>query len=130
MRSILFIMLVASAALAQGRATDGQPVHNIKLTEPRDIADTADVSGAISILVKDTSHCPAGTSKDRQACACSFTHDLKKLKSAYAAAVAKHPGWNEEHAIVAYRNATNGNSVILNFPAVKRQLAACAQPQR
>lgn len=118
-------MLLASSVLAQALATTGKAVHNINLTEPRDIADAAEVNGAISVLVKDTSHCPAGTSRDRQACACSFTQDLKKLRSAYAAAVAKHPGWNEEHAVVAYRNAANGNSVSLVFPAVNQQLERC-----
>ena len=130
MKSTIFVVLIASAALAQAPATDGKPVHNINLTEPPDVADAEDVNAAISVLVKDTSRCPAGTLLDRQACACSFTRDLKKLKSAYAAAVAKHPGWNEEHAVVAYRNAANGNSVSLNFPGVKRQLDACAHFQQ
>ena len=130
MKSTLFVVLIASAALAQAPTTDGKLVHNINLTETRDIVDAAEVNDAISILVKDTSHCPAEASRNRQACACSFTHDLKKLKSAYAAAVAKHPGWNEDHAVVSYRSAANGNSVSLNFPAVKRQLDACARPQR
>ena len=131
MKSILFVVLIASAALAQAPASNGKPVHNINLTEPRDISDAAEVNGAISVLVKDTSHCPAETSRDdRKACACSFTHDLKKLKSAYAAVATKHPGWIEEQAVVTYQNAANGNSVVLNLPAVKRQLNACAQPQQ
>jgi hypothetical protein len=108
-------------------ATDGKPVQNINLTEARDIADATAVSAAISVLVHDTASCPTSTSKNRQACACSSRYDLKKLKSAYAVAVAKHPGWNEVDAVVAYLDAANGKSVTLNFPGVKRQLDGCFQ---
>jgi hypothetical protein len=130
MKSILFVVLIASAALTQSPASNGKAVHNINLTAPRDISDAAEVNDAISVLVKDTSHCPAETSRDRKACACSFTHDLKKLKSAYTAAATKHPGWIEEQAVVSYQNAANGNSVVLNLSAIKQQLNACAQPQQ
>jgi hypothetical protein len=118
--------MIALAALTQTPATGGEPVHNIKLTETRDIADAGMVNAAISVLVKDAASCPAATSKDRQACACSFKNDLQKLKSAYAAAVSKHPGWNEVGAVVAYLDDANGKSVTLNFPGIKRQLDVCA----
>lgn len=118
---------MSAPVLAQAAATDGKPVHNINLTEPRDIADAAEVSAAISVLVKHAASCPATPLRDRQACACSFTHDLKKLKSAYAVAVGRHPGWAEVGAVVGYRNNANGNSVTLNLPSVKRQLDVCAR---
>jgi hypothetical protein len=130
MKSTLLVVLIFSAALALAPATDGRPVHNFRLSEPRDIVDAAAVNAALSVLVKDAASCPAGTSKDRQACACSFEDDLKKLKSAYGAAVAKHPVWNEENAVVAYRNAGEDTSTILSFPGIKRQLNACAQQKR
>lgn len=130
MKSTFFVVLIASAALAQTPATERKPVHNIKLTETRDIADAAAVNAALSVLVEDAASCPAATSRDRQACACSFKDDLKKLKSAYSAAVAKHPGWNEADAVVAYPEAAKGTSVALSFPGIKRQLNACAQHQQ
>jgi hypothetical protein len=55
---------------------------------------------------------------------------LNKLKSAYAATVAKHPGWNESDVVVTYQDAANGKSVMLNLPGIKRQLDACAQRQQ
>lgn len=125
MRLTLVVVWMVSSVFAQVPATDGKAVHNVNLTEPRDVGDATRVNDAISVLVTDTSHCPTGTSRERQACACSFTQDLKKLKSAYAAAVAKHPGWNEDHAVVAYRNTANGNSISINFPVVKQQLEHC-----
>ncbi len=122
--------VVAASAFAQTRATVRNPVHNINLTEARDIADAAAVNAAISVLVKAAASCPAATSKGRQACACSFNDELKKLKSAYDAAVTKHPRWNEVDDVVAYQDAANGKSVALNFSAIKRQLDACSQHQQ
>lgn len=121
------LSVVPAPGLAQAQAIDGKPVHNIHLTDARDIADATAVSAAIGVLANDAASCPASTSKDRQACVCGFNSDLKKLKSAYAVAVAKHPGWNEVDAVVSYLNAANGRSVTINFPGVKRQLDACRQ---
>ena len=115
--------IICWAALA--RATDGKPVHNLELTRSRDIADAAAVNAAITVLSRDAESCPAARSGDRQACACSFKADLKKLESAYDYAVAKHPEWNEFDTVVAYRHTVKGTSVILSFPAIKRQLNAC-----
>ena len=118
---------MAAPALTQAPATGGKPVHNIKLTEASDIADATAISAAISVLANDAASCPASPSKDRQACVCRFSYHLKKLKSAYDVAVAKHPGWNEAGNVVAYVDATNGKSVTLNLPGIKRQLDACSQ---
>jgi hypothetical protein len=112
--------LFAAPALTQAPATDGKPVHNIKLTETREIGDAAAVNDAITVLVRDAATCPAATSKDRQACACSFKDDLKKLTSAYDAAVAKHPRWNEVDVVVAYLDPANGKSVITYLPNLKK----------
>ena len=119
--------VMAAPALTQSQAAEGKPVRNINLTEAHDIADAIAVNAAISVLVKDAASCPDSTSKHRQACACSFQRDLERLKSAYAVAVTKHPGWNEEGTVVVYFDDANGKSVILNLPGVKRQLDACAQ---
>jgi hypothetical protein len=116
-----------ASVLAQVPAADGRPVHNIKLTDAREVADAKAVNSAITVLFKDAAACPAATSKEREACGCSFKGDLKKLKSAYDAAVAKHPGWNEVDVVVGYRDAANNLSVVTNFPGVKRQLDACSQ---
>ena len=129
MESPRLLILIGSAALALAPAGDGKPVHNIELTEIHDIADAAAVNAAISVLEKGAASCPAAPSKERQACACSFKDELKRLKSAYDEAVAKHPGWNDEDTVVAYRNAAKGTSVILNFPGIKRQLDTCARRQ-
>jgi hypothetical protein len=126
---LLCALSIAVPALAQAPATDGKPVHNINLTEARDVADAAAINTAISILVKDARSCPA-VAKNQQACACSFKDDLKKLKSAYDDAVAKHPGWNDVDAVVAYIDAATGKSVTLYLRGVKRQLDACAQHER
>jgi len=129
MKSIFFLALIASAALAQIPASDGKPLHNIQLKEARDLADAAAVNTALNALFEDAASCPASPSKKRQSCGCSFGDDLKRLETAYAAAVAKHPGWNEVDTVVAYRNVGKGTSTILSFPGIKRQLNACAQLQ-
>lgn len=80
--------VMPASVLAQVPAADGRPVHNIKLTDAREVADAKAVNSAITVLFKDAAACPAATSKEREACGCSFKGDLKKLKSAYDAAVA------------------------------------------
>ena len=122
--------VVAARAVAQAPAPNGKAVHSIELTKAPDIADAAAVNAAISVLVKDAASCPAATSKARQACACSFKVDLKKLKAAYDPAVAKHPEWNDADVVVAYLDTASGKSVTLNLPGIKRQLDACAQHQQ
>ena len=101
--------------IAQPPALSDKPVRNIELTDTHDIADASEISAAIDLLFKE-----------RQACGCSFTHDVKKLHSAYASAVAKHPEWNQDDTVVVYRRPADDHTVILNLPGVKRQLDACA----
>jgi len=122
--------IVAATALAQAPKTTGTPIHNINLIEARDIADAAAVDAAISVMVKDAASCNSVTSKDPQGCVCSFKGHLKKLKSAYDSAVAKHAGWNEPNTVVAYVDPVNRKSVALNLPGVKRQLDTCEGHKR
>jgi hypothetical protein len=123
----LLCFFISAPVFAQTPATNGKPVRNITLTDASDVADAAAVDALIDVLVKKAASCPAASSKDRQACACSFKADLRKLRAAYDVAVAKHPGWNEPNVAVAYLDVASGNSVTLNFPGVKRQLDACSQ---
>jgi len=104
---------------------EGTRVHNINLTEARDIAAAGAVNAAISLMVKDVMSCNAPEKKNPQACVCSFKDDLNKLKAAYDRALAKHPGWNEPNTVVTYFDPVTGKSVALAFPNIKRQLDAC-----
>jgi len=52
---------------------------------------------------------------------------MKKLKTAYDAAVAKHPAWNAKDTVVSYDKPASGTSVTISLPAVKRQIDACAK---
>jgi hypothetical protein len=122
----LSCVIFAVAAQAQAPAPQqGAPVHNIELTQTREIADAAAVNRAISVMVKNAASCSAAA--NAQSCACGFKADLKKLKAVYDAAVAKHPGWNAEGSVVAYIDPANGKSVTINLPGVKRQLDACSK---
>jgi len=121
--------IASSADITQTAAPDRKPVRNIELKESRDIADATAVNHAIDVLLKDAAQCPSNA-KDRQVCGCSFKIDLKKLNSAYAAAVAKHPEWNDEDAVVASPKSANGRSTILSLPGVKRMLDGCAKLQQ
>lgn len=103
------------------------PVHNIHLTEKSEISDAAAVNREISVMVRNVASCSPALAKDPQGCACSFRDDMEKLKAAYAAAVAKHAGWNAEDTVVSYDNPASGTSITIIFPAVKRQLDACAK---
>ena len=122
--------IVAATTLAQEPRTTRAPIHNINLTEARDIADAASVDVAISVMVKDAASCNSVTSKNPQACVCSFKGHLEKLKSAYDSAVAKHAGWNEPNTVVAYVNPVNRKSVLLSLPGVKHQLDTCEGHKR
>jgi hypothetical protein len=122
----LACVMFAAATHAQAPAPqNGTPAHNIQLTAAPDVADAAAVNRAITVMVKNVSSCSAA--EDAPSCACGFKDDLKKLKAAYDAAVAKHPGWNAENSVVAYINPANGRSVIINLPGIRRQLDACAK---
>jgi hypothetical protein len=130
MKSIFFVVLMASAALAQTQAMHGKPVRNISLTEPGAIADAAKVNADIDGLLKDAASCPSANSNERRACVCSFKKDMEKLRSSYAAAIAKHPAWNEEDTVVSWRNPANEQTVALSLPGIKRQLRACGYQQQ
>jgi hypothetical protein len=115
----------ALAAGVQTASAQGVPVRNIQLTGAGDIEDASAVNRAISAMVKDVASCSPAT-QSSPSCACGFKDDLKKLKAAYDAAVAKHPAWKDEGNVVAYTEKTDRKSVTLSFPGVKRQLDVCA----
>jgi hypothetical protein len=121
----LLCAVFALAVPPQAASAQGTPVRNIQLTEPRDIAEASAVNRAITLLVKDVASC-SPAAQGSQSCACSFKDDLKKLRAAYDAAVAKHPAWNDDENVVAYTEPTDGKSVAISFPGVKRQLDACS----
>ena len=129
MRTLVTCLLCAVLAVAvhvQAAAPQpGTPVHSVQLTAAPDIADAAAVNDAITALVKDVASCSAAV--DARACACSFGDDLKRLESAYDAAITKHPDWNAEGNVVAYVDPANGRSVAISFHGIKRQLDACAK---
>jgi hypothetical protein len=115
-------------AQGQDSSAASTAVSNITLSAARDIADASTINAAISVMVRDVSSCSSSTSRDAQGCACSFKDDLKKLSSAYDAALAKHPGWGASATVVSYVDPASGKSVALNFPSIKRQIEACAKP--
>jgi hypothetical protein len=123
-------LAVAAQSPAAAPATQGTPVHNIRLTGARDLADAVAVNRAITVMVRNAASCSPVTTQGAQPCACGFTDDLKILKNAYEGAVAKHPGWDAEGSVVAYVDSANGKSVSINLPGVKRQLDACSQRSR
>ena len=118
--AVVVLTVRPPAAWAQGA-----PVSNIQLTAPDDIADASAVNRTISVLVKDVGSC-SPAAQGSATCACGFKDDLKKLKDAYDVAVAKHPAWSGERSVVAYSEPSDGKSVTLNFPGIKRQLDACS----
>jgi hypothetical protein len=117
---------VPARAQSQASPAGSTTVNDIRLTAARDIADASTVNEAISVMVKDVSSCRSSASKDAQTCACSFKDDLKKLSSAYDAALTKHSAWGAPATVVSYVDPANGKSVALNFPSIKRQIEACA----
>ena len=121
------LAVAAAQAPAPAPAAHGTPVHNIRLTGARAVADAAAVNRAITVMVKNAASCSQVATQGARPCACGFTDDLKILKNAYEAAVAKHPGWNAEGSVVAYVDPANGKSVSINLPGVKRQLDACSR---
>jgi hypothetical protein len=122
----MILAVAAASAQAQTRQ-QGRPVHKIHLTEKSEINDAAALSREISVMVRNVASCSPALAKDPATCACTFRDDMKRLKSAYAAAVAKHAGWNAEDAVVSYDKPASGTSVTISLPAVKRQLDACAR---
>lgn len=125
----LSCIILAAAAFSAQAQTHRQPapVHNIQLKENGDISDAAVVNHAISVMVKDVASCSPALAKDPTTCACSFRDDLKKLRTAYDTAVAKHAAWNAEATVVSYEGPVSGRSVTISLPAVRRQLEACAK---
>lgn len=122
------IILAVATVGAQGQTRQqGRPVHNIHLTEKSEISDAAEVSRGISVMAGNVATCSPAAAKDAKTCACAFRDDMKKLKTAYDAAVARHATWSAEDTVVSYDKPASGTSVTISFPAVKRQIDACAK---
>jgi hypothetical protein len=122
------LTVAAAQAPAPASAAQGTLIHNIHLTGARDIADATAVNRAITVMVRNAASCSPVTTQGAKPCACGFTDDLKILKNAYEATLAKHPGWNAEGSVVAYVDPANGKSVSISLPGVKRQIDACSRP--
>ena len=100
-------------------------VHTIELRTSREIADAAAANRALSALVDAAMSCPNSTMKLRMRCVCGHSREVVALKAAYTHAVRTHPAWNAPNTAVGYRDPTNGRSVALVFPNLKRQLELC-----
>ena len=113
----LQIPLIASAQVSS--------VHTIELRTSREIADAVSANRALSALVDAAMSCPDSTMKLRMRCVCGHSREVNALNAAYTHAVRTHPGWNAPNTAVGYRDPTNGRSVALVFPNLKRQLELC-----
>jgi hypothetical protein len=100
-------------------------VHTIELRTSHEIADAAAANGALSALFDAATSCPDSTMELRMRCVCGHSREVIALKSAYTHAVLTHPAWNAPNTAVSYRDPTNGRSVALVFPNLKRQLELC-----
>jgi hypothetical protein len=125
---LLWALLAVAAAHGQAQ-THQRPrrVHHIHLVEKSAISDAAAVDGAINVMARNVASCSPALAKDPQGCACSFRDDMEKLKAAYAVAVARHAAWNADNTVVSYDKPATGTSVTISFPALKRQIDACAK---
>ena len=114
--------LAAAAALlllAAGTANAGGEGRIIELSDPAAIADAKAVSAAIDAASEAAEHCRKTTSRTPLQCECDSRAEMARLKSAYEAAVARHPEWPEPDTTV-YAAGTN-----LNFSAIGRAVATC-----
>jgi len=120
--------IAAAMALcaAESSAGQGTAVHNIFLTDAREIADANAVNRALSVVSNDAASCrrSGGSAK---ACACRPTAGLRALQSAVDTAVARHPRWNADDTFVNYTDPANGLSVATSLPGLVRQLEACSR---
>ena len=121
--------IAASMALcaAVAGAAAGTPVHNLFLTDARDIADASAVNRALTVVSNDAARCRR-SGGGVQACACRPTAGLRALRSAVDTAAARHPSWNTDDTFVNYTDPANGLSVATSLPGLARQLASCSKP--
>lgn len=124
----LLLALLGVSAVADGQRSPAPTggVLTITLTKSEDIADAAAVRAALRKIAEAAAPCNA-TARDANSCACSRKVELKRLRLAYDAAVARHSDWRAENAVVSYVDPGTRNSVAIALPVVKRQLVSCAQ---
>ncbi|MCC7038131.1 MAG: hypothetical protein IT560_12620 [Alphaproteobacteria bacterium] len=97
-------------------------VRNIDITQESDIADAAAVSAILSTLTKDVTAC-AQVNQPPAECQCKYKDQLGQLKTAYDAAIKKHPDW--AGAMVNYRTLGQREGTSLSFAGIAQQLNVC-----
>lgn len=112
--------------VADSSAGQGTPVHNIFLTDARDVADASAVNRALTIVSNDAARCRQSGGAVK-ACACRPTAGLRALRSAVDTAAARHPSWNTGDTFVNYTDPANGLSVATSLSGLARQLASCSK---
>ena len=117
--------LQVAALSGQANAGEATPFRNIFLTEARDIADAKAVNDALEIVVSDAAACRR-SGRGATACACSNA-GIGGLRSAFDAAMTRHPSWNVGETVVNFRTPTSGGAVALSFSGLARQLEVCSR---
>ncbi len=122
MRLILIAFTFALVGLTSAVVFADDAVKNIDITEAAAIADAAAVSTIVSALTKDVTAC-AQVNEPPAECQCKYKDQLGQLKTAFDAAIRKHPDWTG--AVISYRMAgeTEGSSV--SFAGVAEKLKVC-----
>ena len=115
------LSLIASTAAcltcAQGAQAEGRI---IEIHDSGAISEATAVKAAIDAAADAAATCRRSTSKTPLECECSATAEMARLKSAYEAAIADHPDWQEPGITVWW------SGTALNFSAINRAVHTCA----
>lgn len=97
------------------------PAENIDITDAAAIEDAETVSKSLTVVTDLVMKCTK-ENEPPQECPCKFQEELGAVRTAYDAALAKHPDWRDK--VVNYRKPGDGNTSV-SFPGVAAQLETC-----
>jgi hypothetical protein len=116
MKRLSLIASIVALACAQSAQAEGRI---IEIHDSGAISEATAVKTAIDAAADAAAACRRSTSKTPLECECSATAEMARLKSAYEAAVADHPGWQEPGITVWW------SGTALNFSAINRAVHTC-----
>lgn len=112
----LVLVVMTTTALAADVATAPVPIR-----APAEIAAAGRINTDISAISQAVGAC-AAASPSPAGCVCRFPEKLQALRSSYAAALERFPGWRAR--TITWQDPASHETVVLALDALEQQLEA------
>ena len=113
--------IIATLLLGPLSPAPAQQIQTLMIKDPGEISDAARIDDALNGLVTSAAACRPRT----EACICSSTARVDRLKAAYYIAVTKHPSRGLSSTGVEYWDPAKRATVGIVISNVRRQLEMC-----